>query len=368
MQGAVGAPNEIEEANMVCRTGAVRLWLCAAGVVLLVGLTGAAREPQGGDARSKSVPIPTVDGVDLVGTFFPGNAGRDTPCVLMVHKFGSDSSKSEWVNLAKEINDKLGFAVLTFDLRGHGKSTAVEPAKFWSYGANKTGAVKGTTSNFAKRTSIKHDEFQPRYLPWLVNDVLAARRFLEMKNDTGEVNTNSIFVIGAQEGAALGMLFVASEFTREYRVGVVPTQSYGTRHIAGEDIAAGVWLSLPLMPNQQRFNAEAWIKTHPLLRDKVPMAFVFGGNDKKAQADTTTVMNALAPQGREKNKLTTTIELKGTDLAGPALLGQPALLVNDKIVQYLQAVMAARRAIPWSKVDPDVNKIQLVNLQPFGFR
>src|SRR4051812_1196661 len=133
---------------MARRTRVVRLLLCAASVVLLITLTGAAEEPQAGDSKVQSVPITTVDGVELVGTYFRGRPGRDTPCVLMIHKLGSDSSKSDWVRLAQEISDpqKLGFAVLTFDLRGHGKSTVVEPQKFWTVPANKSG-IKGNTTN-----------------------------------------------------------------------------------------------------------------------------------------------------------------------------------------------------------------------------
>jgi len=345
----------------------VRLLLCAASVVLLIALTGAAEEPQAGD-RVKSVPITTVDGVELVGTYFRGRAGRDTPCVLMIHKLDSDSSKSDWVRLAQEISDpqKLGFAVLTFDLRGHGKSKTVEPQKFWTVPANKSG-IKGTATNYSKRTTIEAKEPQRRSLQMLVNDVRAARRFLEIKNDAGEVNTNSLFVIGAQEGAALGMLFTASEFARVYKTGFVPLQSDGTRHVAGEDIAAGIWLSLPLQPNQLRFNAEGWLRTYPAIREKVPMCFVYGEKDTKSVADAKTVLNALTAQGREKHKLTNTIELKGTDLAGGALLGQQVLDVNVKILKYMQSVMEARRAIPWTKVDPEINKIQLVALRSFGF-
>jgi hypothetical protein len=353
---------------MARRTRVVRLLLCAASVVLLIALTGTAEEPQAGDKQVQSVPITTVDGVELVGTYYRGRPGRDTPCVLMIHRLGSDSSKSDWIKLAQDISDpqKLGFAVLTFDLRGHGKSTTVEPQKFWTVAANKSG-IKGTSTNYSKRTTIEAKEFQPRYLPMLVNDVLAARRFLEIKNDAGEVNTNSLFVIGAQEGAALGMFFTAEEFTRVYKTGFVPLQSDGTRHLAGEDIAAGIWLSLPLTPNQVRFNAESWLRTHPAIREKVPMCFVYGEKDTKSQADAKSVLNALTAQGREKHKLTNTIELKGTDLAGGALLGQQVLDVNGKILKYMQSVMEARRAIPWTKVDPEINKIQLVALRSFGF-
>ena len=79
------------------------------------------------------MPITTADFVDLAGTYYRGNKGRDTPCVILIHKFGSDRTKSGLDDLAKALNAE-GFAVLTFDLRGHGQSTNVSPG-FWTSAA-----------------------------------------------------------------------------------------------------------------------------------------------------------------------------------------------------------------------------------------
>ena len=55
-------------------------------------------------------------------------------------------------------------------------------------------------------------------------------------------------------------------------------------------------------------------------------------------------------------------------MAGPALLGQQALMVSDYIVKYLKKVMAERRAIAWTEVKPEVNLLQLIPVTQFGFR
>jgi pimeloyl-ACP methyl ester carboxylesterase len=365
---------------MAYRTGAARALPVYAGAVLLVaGLTGLAQVPNGGanpgaqktagpaaepsNPNRQPVPISTVDGVELEGTYFRGNRGRDTPCVLMIHRFGSDRSKGDLAGLATALQLK-GFAVLTFDLRGHGRSTSVDPTRFWSFPANRKD-VRGASP---RKTTISFNDFTRNYFPMLVNDVLAARRFLDFKNDAGELNTNSILVIGFQDGAALGLLFTASEFNRAYTVGFVPLQSNGTAHNAGEDIAAGIWLSLNLRPQQgPTFNAESWIRSHPQMRDRVAMHFVFGERDTRAKRDSEDLLRVLTSRG-DRNKLDGKLELKGTDLAGAALLGQPALNVSPMIVSYAEKVMAERKAIPWTKVDPEINKIGLVNLAPFGFR
>jgi hypothetical protein len=210
----------------------------------------------------------------------------------------------------------------------------------------------------------------------MVNDVIAARRFLELKNDAGELNTNSIFVLGAQEGAALGLLFTFEEFTRTYTLGFVPLQSNGTTHNAGDDLAGAIWLSLSLRPNLPggpgpSLDINKWFRSYGQIRDKVPMAFVYGEQDQRARNDTDTVMRLLSASASgkvERHKLDTRIDIKGTNLAGTALLGQPGLGVNQKAIEFVKKVMAERKAVPWTKVDPEVNKLTLANLAVFGFR
>src|SRR5947209_6092069 len=123
---------------MVRRSGAGRALPLAAGLaVLAAALSMLAQAPpaaaQVGTSKSapttaadpnkpQRVPITTADGVELDGTFYRGRGGRDTPAVMMVHKYGSDRSKSDWIGLAGALQ-QAGYAVLSFDLRGHGQTT-----------------------------------------------------------------------------------------------------------------------------------------------------------------------------------------------------------------------------------------------------
>jgi pimeloyl-ACP methyl ester carboxylesterase len=324
------------------------------------------------DPNRQRVPITTADGVELDGTYFrsPG-AGRDAPCVMLVHKYASDRSKTDWIALASALQE-AGFAVLTFDLRGHGGSTQLSnPQTFWNVPFNRNGIRGGSP----KHTSINSSNFKPSYFPFLVNDLAAARRFLEQKNDAQELNVHSLTIIGAQEGAALGFLFMAAEYGRTYRIGQTALQSYGTEFNAGTDFASGVWLSLTmrpgLPPGAPNFDMTSWIRSHPLMREKTPMCFIYGEKDSRARADAESVHRQLqAPiTGRpEKHKQDNLHPIKGTDLAGPALLGQPALTVNQYIIGYVKKIMAERRAIPWTEVKPEVNTLQLVPVQLFGMR
>jgi len=116
------------------------------------------------------------------------------------------------------------------------------------------------------------------------------------------------------------------------------------------------------------FNIPAWIRSHPLMRDRTPMCFIYGEKDARSRNDTEAVWRALTGPmaGRpEKHKLDVKHEVRGTDLAGAALLGQPGLGVHTTIMNFLKKVMTDRRAIPWTAVQPETNNVGLVNLAPF---
>ena len=287
----------------------------------------------------------------------------------MVHKFGADRSKTDWINLARLLQAAdFAPAVLTFDLRGHGNSTQLSNAPlFWSVPFN----ARGIRNGGPKKSVIDYKDFKPSYFPFLVNDLAAARRFFEQKNDAGEANVHSLIVIGAQEGAGLGFLFTAAEYNRIYKIGVTALQSNGTPYNAGEDIAAGVWLSMsttPAMPaGAPRFDMTNWIRNRPKMKDKTPMCFIFGDKDNRAKIDSDSVFRAVTGNGAEK-KLDDLHPIRGTDLAGPALLGQPALEVPQYVAKYCQKIMTDRRAIPWTEVKPEVNQLQLIPMTSFGFR
>jgi hypothetical protein len=107
------------------------------------------------------------------------------------------------------------------------------------------------------------------------------------------------------------------------------------------------------------------------MRDRTPMCFIYGDKDNRARPDSEAVFRALtaAMTGRpEKHKQDDLHPIKGTDLAGPALLGQQALGVTDYVVRYAKKVMTERRAIPWTEVKPEVNTLQLIPVTQFGFR
>src|SRR5438309_2015728 len=117
----------------------VQLLACSfvlAGLFVVSSLSGARAQ----DGKGEKVHFDTVDGVTIHGLFFPA-AKRNSPTVLMLHALGDDPRKKAWLSLADTLN-KEGYAVLAFDFRGHGSSTAIDTSLFWKFPRNMA-SVKG---------------------------------------------------------------------------------------------------------------------------------------------------------------------------------------------------------------------------------
>jgi hypothetical protein len=331
------------------RVRAVRGWF----TVLALFLVPAAGQAQKG---GEEVQFDTVDKVELHGTFYSAGKAK-APCVLLLHKYGGNRQQKGWDELAQALSKD--FAVLSFDFRGHGDSTTVDPSAFW------VGSNASMIKNANKKPSkISYKDFAAGYLPMLANDVAAAKRYLDRQNDAGACNSSNLVVIGAEEGAAIGALWIHTEWQRNrliknaFNKWVVDPQG----KVAGEDIASAVWLSIP-----SKFNGVDvghWLKgPSNKVRDKVPMAFFYGSQDTKAQAAATALFNELKRAGRDKMDLTA-VRPKNTKLAGVDLLGKKDFKTEEEISNYLEKALQKRGVKAWVQRDADRPLVQ-VPLQEF---
>src|SRR5260370_24673899 len=113
-----------------------------------------------GKAEDEAVKFKTVDGVTIKGKFYKGE-NTNAPIVMLLHNLNEASKKKNWLALADQLQKK-GYAVLTFDFRGHGDSTTVEPKPFWSKQHHFHLHVPGWRQNAA---SIDNGKFDKKYLP-----------------------------------------------------------------------------------------------------------------------------------------------------------------------------------------------------------
>jgi len=339
----------------------------------------------------------TADGVQLYGLFYPSANATNDPVVILLYPPGKDNNmgKGDWKGLARVLSD-AGYNVFQFDWRGHGKSTDIkDTAKFWNLPNPANGVfpnpwnaklIKGAPAGPNKK--IKNDIYfkdfldPVRYAPTLILDLAAARYHLDNKNDAGDVNTSSIYLIGADTAATIGMAWLMTEWNRPAfnpnpnqlaAFGGFPTYKFvpqplngGVTNEAGADISGAAWLSANRPNSVSERHVKDWVsKMAPKLRENNPMLFLYGEKDeagkKQANFFYNEVLVAKPPPGSPLQKITEqTFEeaVKGTKLAGVQLLGNNAeLKTEDKIIQFLAARQKDRAKLirknrgftePWS--------------------
>jgi pimeloyl-ACP methyl ester carboxylesterase len=300
------------------------------------------------DDTFKRVSFQTVDGVELQGTYYPATGEKKDACVLCLHNFdhrkGGNSHQDGWDRLAAELQ-KNGYPVLTFDFRGFGDSKTVNKEVFWDTRRN---PQNGPTFIQAPRGSeapgtIDQKDFRPGYYPYLVNDVMAAKAYLDQKNDNNELNSASVCVIGAGEGAAIGALWMAAECRlrrwKNYGVAVPGTQPNLGEPEAG-DIACGVWLNISPNIGVVRAPVQTWLAEAGGVQ-QIPMAFIHGAKDTSGDSIARSCLQAIRGNRRVKLSLTGAEAIAGTTLSGSQLL-QESLDTSGYIQKYLGAVMDAR--------------------------
>jgi predicted alpha/beta hydrolase len=311
--------------------------LASTALTMAAVLVGRAAHGQNVD----KVKFDTCDGVELHGSFYPGKNGPKSTCVILLHNVGGDaknidnSQQDGWDRLAKELQS-AGFAALTFDFRGHGNSTQIQPS-FWKYNHNL--GLRGA----GKSESISYKDYQKSYYPILVNDIAAAKALLDRRNDNGECNSRSIILVGAQEGAVIGAMWAVSEMSRYQLVNLFPIKLDATPE--GKNINACVWLSM----NSQQGEIGTWLRT--LGKDKhIPMGFLYGANDSGSANFAQRWAKDLKGKSAPTDKLTRAEGTPKIALAGHNLLRKDLDTV-EKVVNYCKAVIDAVTPSDPSKVE-----------------
>lgn len=304
-------------------------------------------------ADGQEVQFDTADGVTLKGSFYSGGNNKAS-CVILLHEFGSDRTKGGWDALAKELQKK-GFAVLSFDFRGHNDSCTVDPQKFWNFPMNNQTFVRGKNGDTIDHKAIKLKKFT--YLPWMTNDIQAAKRYLEQRNDASDCNVSNLCLIGAKEGAGLGALWMFQETTHRRMIPNPVNPLFAPivdpkLRMHSEDLAGAVWLS---MPEKVYATSVKTMLQPPAIRDKVPMLFVYGTKDDVSSRTADTILRDLKKSSTAKVPATTRdLKMEGK-AAGGELLGKD----DAKIANYLFNILEKRAEKPWAKRDTEKLPLEL---------
>ena len=334
------------------------------------------------ETLAEEVSFKSVDGVKLSGLFYKAlDAAK--PVVLMLHDYKADPSAGVWDDTARLCLAK-GFNVLRFDFRGHGKSTEVIPGEFWVRRENSSLINGGTAANVATKTAIKHADFRPAYFPMLVQDIAAARNYLDQLNDSGTVNTSTVYLLGAGDAAGLGFLYMASEWSRERikpNVGV-PAQYVSPRRAlfpsaepAGPDIGGAIWLGPTRNTSLLLTSLKQWCLNPATveLRSQTRMLFLYGDKDPKSSDFSRQLFNDVLMINRRTTTDGTVLtkpefvsylrDIKGSNAAGTKLLGNN-LGTENLISVFLKDIDKDRSAK--TRKNRDWDKPLWINLTDYG--
>jgi hypothetical protein len=199
----------------------------------------------------------------------------------------------------------------------------------------------------------------------LVNDIMAAKRYLDKQNDAGLCNSSNLILIGAEEGAALGCLWIHEEWDRRPQIRAALNRwVYDPQGKPfGEDIAAAVWLSP--VAGLDRKSAGPWLDKKEI-RDKIPMLFYASKEDTAGVA----AANQLYEDLKRRNKLDLTFPpvLKVGKARGVDLVNSKDSKVREEIQKYLDKVIDKRGVNAWKMREPEKGPLaELVSLQRYGF-
>jgi hypothetical protein len=247
---------------------------------------------------------------------------------------------------------------LTFDFRGFGQSTQVK-ANFWTTFPNSSLLRAPPGKEAAKRISFKQFPKDARYLKYLVNDIAAARTYLDHENDGGQLNSRRLVVIGAGQGATVGMLWMASEYRRHKAVAKdigqgPPMLIKMEEESVGEDVLCAIWLGLSAYLGTTNMSVPLTSCARDIGQtQKLPMLFV-QGKEKSANTIALSCLNSIGTFDREKSKMKDKdLDLTGLNVIDSDLTGTK-LLANENVKNiitgkdlYLDLVMQKPRPQQW---------------------
>jgi pimeloyl-ACP methyl ester carboxylesterase len=305
-------------------------------------------------ASPQAIEVHTADFVTLKGVFYPAAHGKEALCVLLLHDV--TSKQDGWKDLALALQAR-GCAVVTFDFRGHGGSTAVAPP-FWNVPANQTlNAFTRLVKSGTVPQNIDVTDFPASYYPWLVNDVAALYAWLAHQNDAGEVNTANLVLIGAGQGATIGALWLNAECHRLAMLlppnGTIPAK--WTAKPEGRNVAGALWLGLEPTLHNRVVPYGRWLQT-AAGTNSIPMHFVYGEKDSRGQKIAAGCLRWI------KRDTSTSAGLANTAASGEALLQEKQTI--EKVVGAFLDRLGTKGLKKWAKSPLDSESFYWVFSSP----
>ena len=314
--------------RLVERGTGSRVVRCSLALYLATGLLLAAwtiqpRASRAADEAKEKVPPPeeltltTADGVTIVATFYPSPSklGRKTVPVVLLHSW--KGNRGDFEALALKLQ-RAGHAVIAPDLRGHGDS---------SRAAGRVGELR--TADFLAMV----DEG---------GDLEAIKKFLITKNNAGELNVESLCLVGVEMGAVVAVNWAA----RDWSWPPLATGSQG-QFVKALALVSPEWSFKGLRINDAL--------AQPNVRRDLSVMIIAGKGNSKLLQEARRLHSAFEKfhpsPDTEAEELTRTLWLKTpqTSLQGARLLNEKTMRVDEMILRFVE-LRLAKQQIPWREV------------------
>lgn len=239
------------------------IWSAGAGLVAMGALPNLSvaqdKEEDEKLPEPEDMTLETKDGVLLRCTYFGGLKGKKVVPIMMVHGWGG--SRTECTAMASTLQQR-NCAVIVADLRGHGDSKTIK-------------LPNGDTK------TIDADKMRGPDIERMQLDLEEMKRFLIKKNNSGDVNIESLGIIAAGAGCVIALKWA----TADWNAPVLPTYKQG------QDVKAMVLLS-PVQTFKGVNCREALAS--PIVRGKLSTLFCVGREDSKSFQETKRIYSTFS--------------------------------------------------------------------------
>lgn len=246
---------------------------------------------------STDTTLSTKDGQEIKITYFKSSAGQEAPVVVLLH--GKGGNRLVWKQFAEQLQ-KVDFAVITVDLRGHGESSG-----------------GGGVGNSGGGTAKKPDSGPKKgeYLGMVAGDLEAVKKFLYEEHQNKQLNMNKLGIVGADMSGPVAIAFAELDWEKTpYDDAPTPAQ----RTPRGQDVQA-----LALLSPEGTAPGLLTTKSLAILRNlKIPVLISVGSKNSSDLAAAKKTHEVLAPkkEGYEHIYLEQyDSKLRGTDLLGKGM-------------------------------------------------
>lgn len=254
------------------------------------------------------------DGLELHMTYYPGVVDKETIPILILHDW-EEEDRTDYKGLAEYLQSK-GHTVAVPDLRGHGDSTTIDTP---------TGAKKLNLRNFGTED----------YVTVVKKDLEAIRDFLLAKHVAQELNLNKLFVVGAGDGALIGLYWTMLDWTR---------QDWAPPRWNGKSVRGLVLIS-PSTEFKKLLNYQKPLADRNIQR-QLSVLIIVGENNRLANVQANKYRTAFEPfhppPPKEKPELTTFFyKPMATLLQGSKLVAVPMFDINGLVNGFVELRAAA---------------------------